>query len=162
MRESMALLTPRFAANRAVCEYTEQLYLPAAMTYRKRAGNKGAEGRQVIDWRHKVEQKWATLHFGEVKIETKGKQHVFEVQVYLNDLDPGAVRVELYADGVNGGGPVRQEMKRTRQPATVDGGYVYRAQVPASRSTNDYTARVIPHCSSVAVPLEENHILWQR
>jgi len=27
MRESMARLTPRFSANRAVCEYTEQHYL---------------------------------------------------------------------------------------------------------------------------------------
>jgi len=72
MRESMARLTPRFSANRAVCEYTEQLYLPAAMTYRKRAENKGAEGRQVVDWRHKVEQEWATLHFGQVKVDPKG------------------------------------------------------------------------------------------
>ncbi|MDR3674797.1 MAG: alpha-glucan family phosphorylase, partial [Acidobacteriota bacterium] len=30
MRNSMASLTPRFSANRAVCEYTEQHYLPAA------------------------------------------------------------------------------------------------------------------------------------
>jgi glycogen phosphorylase len=37
---------------------------------------------------------------------------VFEVEVFLNDLDPNAVRVELYADGINGGDPVRQEMKR--------------------------------------------------
>ena len=44
--------------------------------------------------------------------ETDGEHHVFEVQVYLNDLDPNAVRVELYADGINGGAPVRQEMKR--------------------------------------------------
>ncbi len=69
-----------------------------------------------------------TLRFGEVKIETNGKQHVFEVQVYLNELDPKAVRVELYADGVNGSAPVRQEMKLARQPAAADGGYVYRAQ----------------------------------
>ena len=33
MRESMARLTPRFSANRAVCEYTEQHYLPAAAAY---------------------------------------------------------------------------------------------------------------------------------
>ena len=52
-----------------------------------------------------------------MKVETDGEQHVFEVQVYLDDLDPNAVRVELYADGVNGGAPVRQEMKRVRQPA---------------------------------------------
>jgi starch phosphorylase len=160
MRESMALLTPRFSANRAVCEYTEQLYLPAAITYRKRAANKGAEGRQVINWRHKVKQKWAALHFSDVKIVTKGKQHVFEVQVCLNDLDPGAVRVELYAGG--GGGPVRQEMKRAQHLEAPYGCYVYRAQVPASRPATDYTARLIPHCSGVAVPLEESHILWQR
>jgi starch phosphorylase len=40
------------------------------------------------------------LHFGEVKQETADEQHVFEVQVYLDDLDPEAVRVELYANGV--------------------------------------------------------------
>ena len=56
----------------------------------------------MVDWQHSLEQKWATLHFGEVKVETDGEQHVFEVQVYLDDLDPNAVRVELYADGVNG------------------------------------------------------------
>ena len=72
-----------------------------------------------------LEQKWAALRFGEVKVETDGEQHVFEVQVYLNDLDPKAVRVELYADGVNGDGPVRQEMKRVRQLAGASGGYVY-------------------------------------
>jgi len=39
MRESMAQLTPRFSASRAVCEYTEQHYLPAAAIYRLRAAD---------------------------------------------------------------------------------------------------------------------------
>ena len=114
-------------------EYTEQHYLPAAAAYRERAADKGAVGRQMVDWQHTLEQKWATLRFGEVKVETDGEQHVFEVQVYLNDLDPNAVRVELYADGVNGGAPVRQEMKRVRQLAGAAGGYVYSAAVSAAR-----------------------------
>jgi starch phosphorylase len=162
MRESMALLTPRFSANRTLREHTEQHYLPASITYRKRAVNKGAEGRQVVDWQHSLEQKWSTLHFGEVKVETKGKQHVYEVQVYLNDLDPESVCVELYADGMNGSAPVWQKMKLVRQPAAADGSCVYRAQVPASRPATDYTARVIPYYDCIAVPLEEAHILWQR
>src|SRR5664280_2804655 len=99
MRESMARLTPRFSANRTVREYTEQHYLPAANAYHSRVAKKGAIGKQMVDWQHSLEQKWAKLHFGEVKAETRGKQHVFEVQVYLNDLDPRSVRVELYADG---------------------------------------------------------------
>jgi hypothetical protein len=71
MRESMARLTPRFSADRAVREYTEQHYLPAAAAYRSRVANKGAVGKQMVDWRHSLEQKWATLRFGEVKVETR-------------------------------------------------------------------------------------------
>jgi starch phosphorylase len=41
-------------------------------------------------------------------------------------------------------------------------GYVYTAEVPAARPATDYTARVIPHRSGVAVPLEAVRILWQR
>ncbi|MEJ2653430.1 MAG: alpha-glucan family phosphorylase [Gammaproteobacteria bacterium] len=162
MRECMARLTPRFSADRTVREYTEQHYLPAASAYRERAADKGAVGRRVVNWQHTLEQQWATLRFGEVKVETKGKQHVCEVQVYLNDLDPKAVRVELYADGMNGGAPVQQEMKRVRQLAGASGGYVYSAAVSAARPPADYTPRVIPHRDGVAIPLEDAHILWQR
>src|SRR6266498_1109557 len=98
MRESMARLTPRFSANRTVREYTEGYYLSAAAAYRARAAAKSAVGRQVVDRQHALEQKWATLRFGEVKVETAGEQHVFEVQAYLGDVDPDSVRVELYAD----------------------------------------------------------------
>ncbi len=55
-------------------------------------------------------QQWAGLRFGEVKVETKDNQHVYEVQIYLNGLEPESVRVELYADGVKGDAPVRQVM----------------------------------------------------
>ena len=60
-----------------------------------------------------MERAWPALQFGEVTVETAAEQHVFEVEVYLGDLDPAAVRVELYADGVDGGGPIRQEMERS-------------------------------------------------
>ena len=72
------------------------------------------------------------------------------------------MRVELYADGVNGEGSVRQEMKRVRQLVGAAGGYAYSARVAATRPATDYTARVIPCCAGVAVPLEAARILWQR
>ena len=162
MRESMARLTPHFSANRSVREYTERHYLRAAAAYRLRSADNGALGSQMVAWRANLEQKWPSLHFGEVKVETKGKQQVFDVQVYLNDLDPEAVRVELYADGVNGGLPVMQEMSRVRQLVGATGGYGYSAAVSTDRSSADYTARVIPHHDGVAVPMEINTILWQR
>jgi starch phosphorylase len=162
MRESMAQLSPRFSANRAVREYTERHYLPAAAAYRLRCADKCATGSRMVDWRRDLDQKWDVLRFGERKVETSGDTLTFEVIVYLNDLDPTAVRVELYADGINGAAPERQEMNRIRQVDGVPGGYVYNATVPAARAVEDYTARMIPRFNGVSVPLEEARILWQR
>ncbi len=162
MRESMSRLTPRFSSNRAVREYTEQYYLPAASAYRKRAADKGAIGASLVDWRRTLDEKWDALRFGEVKVQSDGAQHVFEVQVYLDGLDLDAVRVELYADGVDGGAPERVEMGCMRQLVGATNGYAYHAVVPAVRPATDYTARVVPQFSGATVPLEACQILWQR
>ena len=162
MRASMTRLTPQFSSNRAVREYTEQHYLPAAATYLARAANQGALGAQIVAWHHHLEQQWAALHFGDMLIETHDGQHEFELQVNLHDLDPEAVRVELYAEGVTGGAAEKQEMMRVPPRADTPGSYVYRAVVPATRPALDYTARIIPHLAGVAVPLEAALIRWQR
>jgi len=162
IRESMARLTPRFASSRAVCEYTEQHYLPAATAYRERAANKGAMGRQVVDWQNAVDRNWSSLHFGNLRVETNADHHVFEAEILLNGLDPDSVRVELYADGINGGDPAREEMKCARPPADASRRCVYHATVSTARPASDYTARVIPQRTGVAVPLESDRILWQR
>ena len=162
MRESMARLTPRFSANRTVCEYTEQHYLPAAAAYRERAANQGAVGRQVVDWQHAVDRKWGSLRFGDLRVETNADHHVFEVEIFLNAVDSNAVRVELYTDGINGGNSVREEMTCARPQPDASRPSVYHAIVPTTRPAREYTARVIPQRSRVAVPLESALILWQR
>jgi starch phosphorylase len=162
MRESMARLTPVFSASRAVREYSEQHYLPAAAAYRKRADNKGAVGRQVVDWQHAVDQKWGSVRFGDLRVETSADHHVFEVEIFLNDLDQNAVRVELYAGGINAGDPVRVEMKCAQQPPDSSRRCVYHATVSTTRQAEDYTARVMPQRAGAAVPLESARILWQR
>ena len=162
MRESMARLTPRFSASRAVRDYTEQHYLPAAEAYLRRAEDHGALGRKAVEWQRSLKRKWGGLRFGTMRVETNGYQHVLRVDVYLADLDPDAVRVELYADGIGGGEPVRQPMTQVGDLPGPEGGRVYEARVPAERPAADYTARVIPWCCGIAVPLENARILWQR
>ena len=161
IRESMARLTPLFSANRAVREYTDQYYIPAAAAYRERAANKGALGVEMVNWLRALEQNWGNLRLGEMSATTKGEYHVFEVQVYLNGLETNAVNVELYAEGVNGGNPVRQEMMRGGQLVGAENGYTYVTEVLATRPDTDYTVRIIPHRPGVSIPLEASRILWQ-
>jgi starch phosphorylase len=161
IRESMARLTTHFSSNRTVRQYTEHYYIPAAAAYRERMAEKGAAGAQVVAWRHALERGWGKLRFGDTKVSGNGEHYLFEIQVYFNGLDPDGVRVELYAEGVNRGEPVRSEMTRGSKLEGADG-YIYGAQVQATRPATDYTARVIPHRTGIAVPLEASHILWQR
>jgi starch phosphorylase len=143
-------------------DYTEQHYLPAAIAYNSRIAHKGAIAGPPADWRHGLDQKWTSLRFGEVKIETRGGQHLFEVPVCFDELDPKTVRVELYADGEMGGVPVHQEMISLHRTGGAAGDSIYSATVSAARPATDHTARVIPHRNGVAVPLEDARILWQR
>jgi starch phosphorylase len=161
MRESMARLTPQFSANRTVQEYVERYYLPAAAAYHVRAVDKGEAGKRIVAWQHALEREWVNLRFGDATMVKNGHQYLFEVQVYLNGLDPDEVRVELYAEGVDGGDTVRMEMKRGLKLEGAGNGYLFGTQVPATRPAADYTTRVIPHRTD-AVLLEAPHILWQR
>jgi starch phosphorylase len=132
------------------------------MAYRQRSANQGKIAAQVVNWNRELEQKWDAIRFGEVKIESAGELNIFELHIYLDSLDPDAVKVELYAEGINGNNAELIEMKRAQQLLGAGNGFAYRAEVSASRLASDYTARLIPYREGVIIPLEETHILWQR
>jgi starch phosphorylase len=116
----------------------------------------------LVHWQYALAQYWGSAHFGHLQDETSGDQYLFQLQVYLSDLDPDAVQVELYADPLDGNIPVRQVMLRGHQFVGAVHGYVYSAQVPALRPASDYTPRLIPYHPDAIIPLEAAQILWQR
>jgi starch phosphorylase len=109
-----------------------------------------------------LDDAWPALRFGEIEVESDGERHVFDVQVCLGELDPEAVGMELYAEGVDGAGPTVVKMMRSPREQGPVRWHVYSAQVPAARPAADYTARLVPHYPGIAVPLECARILWQR
>lgn len=162
MRQSMARLTPQYSSVRSVREYVEQHYLPAAASYRERSAGKGEKARQIAEWLSAVEQGWPELSFGPVRTETQAGQHRFEILLHLGRLDPESVAVELYANALDGGTAERHPTVRVRALADSPATHLYVADVPATRPSDHYTARAIPHRAGVSVPLEARQILWQR
>ena len=81
-----------------------------------------------------LQQSWPSLRFINVKIENQGSQQVFEVELYLDNLDPNVVKVELFATGMD-----PKPMDHVRKNDTT---HTYRVAMPANRSPADYTARV--------------------
>lgn len=162
MRASMSRLTSQFSANRAVRDYTENYYLPAAQKLYERVKEQGKQGTSIVNWKHALTQNWPKLRFHEVKFENKGDQYRCEVQVYLNGLDPDMIKLEIYSEEFENWKAVRQEMIFLRQLLGEPNFYVYYALVPANRPEIAYTARILPYFPGVTVPLEENHIFWQK
>jgi starch phosphorylase len=158
----MARLTPQFSSSRTVLEYTQLHYLPRAQAYLDRAKDKGKSGGDLLAWRKQVEEHWPRLRFGLFNVSTDGGQHSFSVQVWLDELPPDAVAVELYADGQAGNAPLRYPM--TRGPALLgaENGYTWTAKVPADRPAADFTPRAVPSHPGAQVPLECSQILWYR
>jgi len=162
MRESMSKLTPEFSANRSVREYTEHHYLQSAEAYARRSADKGKLGAAVVEWQENLARGWKDVHFGSLQVGSVDGHLIFEVQVYLGAIDPGAVRVELYSDPVQGGEPFRQTMDRGQQLTGSVNGYLYSTRVPATRNAGDFTPRVVGYHPDAVVPLEAGEILWQR
>ncbi len=111
MRASMASLTPMFSADRALREYAERYYLPAASEFGKRRVDGAKQSVLLAEWQRSMRLHWPALHFGDVEVHTIGGRHTFSVALYLDDIDPDSVAVELYADGP-GGGTTRVPMRR--------------------------------------------------
>ena len=154
VRASMAQLTPRFDSPRMLREYVENFYLPASDAYHKRAADGGKLARDLAAWNAPLYQEWKQVRLEDHSVRRDGAYWNISVRVTLGDMDPGKVKVELYAEGREGYGPVRVEMARTGE------GQVYQAQVPANRPADDYTPRVVPFHTEVLVPQEVSEIVW--
>ncbi len=160
MRQSMARLTPAFSANRAVRQYTDEYYVTAAANFRRRAEKRCSLGTDLLNWQSELARHWGSLRFGSATVEREGDQYAFQVQVFLDDLDPEAVRAELYAESQNSGAPVTVPLIRGEHLVGSSNAFVYKARVPASRPESDYTPRLVPEHAGAIVPLESSFILW--
>jgi starch phosphorylase len=162
MRASMARLTPQFSMNRTLREYVEQIYLPAAAMLRNRTAETARLARELAAWHRQLEQHWGQLHFGHVQLQREDEHWIMQVPVYLSQLDPACVRVELYAEAWEGQCGVCEPMVRGEPLSGAVNGYVYRASVPATRPAEHFTPRIVPSHPAAQAPLEANFIRWQR
>jgi starch phosphorylase len=159
MRASMASLTPVYSANRALREYTERYYLPAARAFARRTSDAANSAVAIAGWERTMRDRWSSLRFGDVRVRTATGHHRFEATAYLDGVDPASVSVELFADGTNGSDPVRVEMRR-ETPLVGAHGFVFIAEVPDTRPSWHFTPRLVPVHPAVAVPLEMPLITW--
>jgi starch phosphorylase len=157
----MARLTPEFSATRAIREYTESHYLPAASRFRDRAADDGAIGSSLLQWKKDIDRHWSNVRFVSFRIGTHDGQHFFQAEVAPGSLTPDNLRVEIYADSTHGELACLEVMHPSGPNSDTPGTCTYSAQISAARPAGDYTARIVPYHPNALVPLEASQIVWQ-
>ncbi|HUZ71444.1 MAG TPA: alpha-glucan family phosphorylase [Stellaceae bacterium] len=162
IRRSMAALTPQYCSTRMVHEYIAKAYLPAAQALRERLADAAAGAKAITQWEHRVRRAWASLHIGATAAARTEDSLIFSVPIYLGEMAPDDVRIELYADPRDGDTPEIIELARGEPIAGAVNSYVCTGRLPATRSPDDFTVRIVPHHAGVRIPTELALILWQK
>jgi len=163
VRASMSQLTPHFSCNRMLREYLERAYFPNAAAYQRRTANNGELAKELRSFSDEIALHWNHVHFGDVRVNSSESGWHFDVQVYLAELRPEDVRVELYADNLQPGGtPERIVMTCDGAIPGAVNGHRYFAEAPAGRPAEHYTPRVTPFHPELLLPIEVAAIRWRR
>jgi starch phosphorylase len=162
IRASMGELAPRFSGNRMLREYVAGVYVPLAARYRRRSADGAALAREIAAWERRLAAGGHGVRFGEVGSRPTGSGLDFVVPVYLGEVDPDSVRVEVYAEPLESGEPARLVLARKERIPDSVNGWTYRGSLATDRPADHFTARVVPHHAEACVPAESSFILWQR
>jgi len=162
IRRSMSTLAPAFSSTRMVRDYVEKAYLPLVKTLRARLTDECALAKSLRDWSDNLQHHWSSLHIGQSTIVGIDHRWRILVPVFLGEVAPNSVKVELFADARE---DKPSEVVTLHQEQAIPGatnGYIFAGDVRANRASADYTVRIVPHHADAYVPSELPLILWQQ
>jgi starch phosphorylase len=124
-------------------------------------GDDCSPAKAIRLWSDNLERRWSGLHIGEPTVGRTDGALRLSVPVFLGEISPDFVRVELFADEVDG---KPAEVVVLHQEQTIPGavnGFIYAGEIATGRDADAYTVRIIPYHADVFVPAELPLIAWQ-
>ncbi len=160
IRNSMTQLAPQFSSNRMMLDYVKLLYNPASAAYEKRRAQQGQLAKQLNDWINTLKLHWDQVHFGNTQVKKTDNGWCFQIQVYLGEILPEHIHVQLYAESNDRNNPQVYECDCGEKITGAIHGYSYQANIETTRPATDFTPRVIPYHAEAQVPAEAALIAW--
>jgi starch phosphorylase len=118
--------------------------------------------RNLYRWSEDLRRGWPGLHIDQPTIVRNEDRIRFSVPVFLGEVQPDFVRVELFADERDGQPAEVTALYREQAIPGAAHGYVYAGEVTGTRRAEEYTLRIVPHHEAVRIPAELPLIAWQR
>ncbi len=168
MKASIGSLSHFFNTNRMVAEYTDRFYIPSAKRYDALIADEMRRAKALAAWKVRIQNNWNQVRVDKIEGALPDEVRVgdkFNVQahIYLGNLTPEEVCVELYTGLVNPGGEIVKgealEMQVSKE--LEEGTYLYTASAACDMSgLHGYTARILPAHPDLVTSFLPGYIKW--
>lgn len=160
-------LGPQVTAHRMVRDYVERWYEPLAVRSIALGRTGHAEARELVAWRHRVEQAWPSIRVDLAEgpaVHLEGSETVsVEATVTLGGLDPADLTVEVVHGRITPDGTIELPIVLTAEAsgASDDDRQRYRASFrPGAAGHYGCTVRVLPRHPDVDRHALPGLIVW--
>ncbi len=152
MKAAMKMAITDFSSDRMVREYASRFYIPAARNLNHLLEDAGRKAKELALTQSRLNALWSHIRLSKPQITPAtdfavGDSFTIVVEVFLGELTPEEVQVQIYHGKMRGTGQMegsRAEIMEL-QHTIAAGTHVYGCQVICSNSGRfGYTARVIP------------------
>src|SRR5208283_1353416 len=140
MKESMREVGKRFSSHRMLMEYAGAFYSPALTNARKLIKGECTVCRETSAYLTKLRRSWDALRIEEIvspseMILSIGDTISVQARIFLADLTPEELGVELYYGPLSSQGEIERPRRLEMTPCGVDGkSALYCAQVSCDRT----------------------------
>ena len=168
MKSAMRAIGQEFNTNRMVCQYTEEMYLPALKRAEVLSKNNLERAKKLSAWKQNLRSNWNTLKILDVKVDKEngfkvGDDFVIHAWMDLGKLKPDDVSVEIFYGPLDARGDIDLPKTSPMQflKKTNEGTYQFEGTIKLETSGRmGHTVRVLPKHPDIDSPFREGLILW--
>lgn len=173
MKATMKAVCPPFNTHRMLREYTEKYYIPACRRYELLSGSDMQPVKAFAEWKARIHRHWSQVRVesveSDIPAEVKvGMANEIITQIYLGELTPDDVAVELYYGSLDAGGEIlspritEMETQESPNPSPQPNGmYTFVKRLTCQSSgMHGFTVRIVPRHPEQVQPFETGLIRW--
>lgn len=153
MKASIRMALNDFTSHRMVSEYNTSVYKGAAADFEDLTSNGAARAKALVEQKARLNSLWRNIKITlpsadrDVAALHVGDRFTVSTEVFLGELKPSEVEVQVYAGKVNSQNEIAQSDIQIMSDAEDrgNGAYLFRHEITCSHSGRyGFTARVVP------------------
>jgi starch phosphorylase len=169
MKASIHMAGEKFSAHRMLMDYTQEFYRPAILAARRLRADGYDKIKKVTAWTDRMAASWDKVEIRDVHVPEKsstlhvGQELAITVQVYLGEIQPEDIRVEVVSGRLNaqeqilGYSPIVADLSQKPN----DGVYTFSGTVTCLESGRfGITARIVPKNDDLPHTIKPRWISW--